>query len=209
CERLPASSRLHTVGVGSAVNRSLTGPAARAGHGVEVIVGLGEDPERAASRLLARTTAPILVDLAISGSALVEHAPARLPDLFAGAPALVSLALRSEGGELLVRGRTPEGTWEQRLQVEPVGPGQGSGAVVALFGREAVEDLETRLAAGGDAREIDAAVERIGIDFQIATRLTSWVAVSEERTVGPNDPLRRERMPHELPFGMSAEGLGL
>ena len=48
CERLPARSRLHTVGVGSAVNRSLTGPAARAGHGVEVIVGLGEDPERAA-----------------------------------------------------------------------------------------------------------------------------------------------------------------
>ncbi len=209
CERLPASSRLHTVGVGSAVNRSLTGPAARAGHGVEVIVGLGEDPERAASRLLARTTAPILVDLAISGSALVEHAPARLPDLFAGAPALVSLALRPDGGEILVRGRTLEGTWEQRLRVDPVGQGQGSGAVVALFGREAVEDLETRLAAGGDRREIDAAVERIGIDFQIATRLTSWVAVSEERAVGPNDPLRRERMPHELPFGMSAEGLGL
>src|SRR6185437_6208778 len=92
---------------------------------------------------------------------------------------------------------------------EPVGPGQGSAAVVALFGREAVEDLETRLAAGGDRQENDAAVERIGIDFQIATRLTSWVAGSEERTVGPNDPLRRERMPHELPFGMSAEGLGL
>src|SRR5262249_14824318 len=158
-----------------------TGPAARAGHGVEVIVGLGEDAERAAARLVARTSAPLLVDLVLGGSALVEHAPAKLPDLFAGAPALIGVALRPDGGELTVRGRTPEGTWEQRLRVAPAAPGEGSQAVVALFGREAVEDLETRLAAGGDAREVDATIERIGVDFQISTRLTSWVAVSKDR----------------------------
>jgi Ca-activated chloride channel family protein len=121
----------------------------------------------------------------------------------------VGVALRPEGGDLVVRGRTPEGTWEQRLQVAPVAAGEGSAAVGALFGREAVEDLEMRLAAGWGAREIDAAVERIGLDFQISTRLTSWVAVSEEATVDPGDPLRRQRMPQELPYGMSAEGLGL
>jgi len=82
-------------------------------------------------------------------------------------------------------------------------------SIFALFGREAVEDLEMRFAAGGDAREIDREIERLGIDHQISTRLTSWVAVSEEQTVDPGDPLRRERMPHELPYGMSAEGLGL
>jgi Ca-activated chloride channel family protein len=209
CDRLPMSSRLHTVGVGSGVNRSLTGPAARAGHGIEVVIGLGEDPERAASRLVAHTTEPLLVDLTISGSALVEHAPARLPDLFANAPALIGVALDPHGGDLVVRGRTAQGTWEQRLRVGPLDAGSGNQAAVALFGREAVEDLELRLAAGGDAREIDAAIERIGIDYQIATRLTSWVAVSQEITVDPGDPLRRERMPHELPYGMSAEGLGL
>jgi Ca-activated chloride channel family protein len=93
--------------------------------------------------------------------------------------------------------------------VSAIAAGEGNRAVVALFGREAVEDLETRLAAGGDAREIDASIERIGVDFQISTRLTSWVAVSEDITVDPGDPLRRERMPHELPYGVSAEGLGL
>ena len=209
CGRLPAASRLHTVGVGSAVNRSLTGPAARAGHGLEVILGLGEDPERAASRLVTRTSAPLLVDLVLAGSALVDHAPASLPDLFAGAPALIGVALRPEGGDLVLRGRTLEGSWEQTLRVAPTSPGEGNPAVVALFGREAVEDLETRLAAGGRAREIDAEIEGLGLDFQIATRLTSWVAVSKERTVDPGDPRRRERMPHELPHGMSAEGLGL
>ncbi len=57
---LPAGSRVHTVGVGSAVNRSLTGPAARAGRGLEVVIGLGEDPERAAAALCARTAAPLV-----------------------------------------------------------------------------------------------------------------------------------------------------
>ncbi|MFT3775331.1 MAG: VIT domain-containing protein [Minicystis sp.] len=209
CDRLPVSSRLHTVGVGSAVNRSLTGPAARAGHGVEVVIGVGEDPERAAARIVARTSEPLLVDLAISGPALVEHAPSRLPDLFAGAPALIGVALRPEGGEILVRGRTPEGSWEQRLRVPSLDYASGNAGIAALFGREAVEDLEMRLAGGGDGREIDREIERIGIEFQISTRLTSWVAVSEEQTVDPGDPLRRERMPHELPYGMSAEGVGL
>jgi Ca-activated chloride channel family protein len=207
--QLPASSRLHTVGVGSAVNRSLTGPAARAGHGLEVILGLGEDPERAAARLVARTKAPLLVDLSLTGSALVEHAPAKLPDLFAASPALIGVALRPEGGELTVHGRTLDGDWEQTLRVAPVDPGQGNAAVVALFGREAVEDLETRLAAGDGRRAIDADIEALGIDFQIATRLTSWVAVSRDRAVDPGDPRRRQRMPHALPHGMSAEGLGL
>ncbi len=209
CDRLPASARLHTVGVGSAVNRSLTGPAARAGRGIEVVVGLGEDPERAADRLVARTTDPLLVELSVTGDALIEHAPRRLPDLFAGAPALIGVALRAGGGELQVRGRTAAGSFEQRIHVRPIAAESGSQAVVALFGREAVEDRELELAAGGDLRDINAAVERLGLDFQIATRLTSWVAVSHGETVDPRDALRRERMPHEIPHGASVEGLGL
>jgi len=121
----------------------------------------------------------------------------------------VSVALRPEGGDLVVRGRTHAGSWEQRVRVAPSAEGSGSPTVTSLFGRELVEDLEMRLAAGGDARDLDGDLERTGIDFQISTRLTSWVAVSQEQTVDPGDPLRRERMPQELPYGLSAEGVGL
>jgi Ca-activated chloride channel family protein len=208
-EGLPATSRLHTVGVGSAVNRSLTGPAARAGHGIEVVIGLGEDPEHAARQLVARTRAPLVVELEVAGTALAEVSPARLPDLFAGAPAQIALRLRPEGGDLVVRGRTAGGRWEERQIVPALDAGHGSAAVVCLFGREQVEDLEMRRAAGEDAGQIDRAIERIGLDFQVSTRLTSWIAATEEATVDPRDPTRRERIPQELPYGMSVEGLGL
>jgi Ca-activated chloride channel family protein len=207
-EKLPSGACLHAVGVGSAVNRSLTGSAARAGRGVEVILGLGEDPERGARRIVACTESPLVVDVTLEGSALLASAPARRSALFAASPVLASVKLRPEGGELVARGRTEDGTWEQRVLVPACAPGEGPQAVVALFGREAVEDLEMDRAATGRT-DADQAIETLGLEFQIATRLTSWVAVAEEPSVDPLEPLRRVKMPQALPYGMSMEGLGL
>ncbi len=207
--RLPAGSRVHTVGVGSGVNRSLTQPAARAGRGLEIIIGLGEDPEAGAKRLLERTTAPLVTEVTLSGSAVVKVAPEHTPDLFAGAPALLSVALKASGGEVVIHGKTANGPFVQRLEVKPVEPGEGNGAVCALFAREQVEDLETDRAVGGDVARLDRFIEQLGLQFQISTRLTSWVAVSQDATVDPRAPKRNETVPHNLPYGMSAEGLGL
>jgi len=209
CQRLPAGSRVHAVGVGSGVNRSLTQPAARAGRGLEIIVGLGEDPEAAAKRLLERTVAPLVTEVTVSGSAVVKVAPEHTPDLFGGSPALLSVALKASGGEVFINGKTAHGPFVQRLEVKPVERGEGNAAVCALFAREQVEDLETDRAAGGEAQKIDRFIEQLGVQFQISTRLTSWVAVSAEVTIDPKAPKRTETVPHNLPYGMSAEGLGL
>ncbi len=207
--RLPKGSRVHTVGVGSGVNRSLTMPAARAGRGVELVIGLGEDAEPFVQRLLARTNAPLLTDVEISGSAVLCVAPSRIPDLFGGNPALVSLKLRPEGGEVIVRSRSAEGDVEDRLVVRPAAHGEGSQTAATLYAREVVEDLELGVATGGNKAELDREIERLGIDFQISTRLTSWVAISAQQMVDPRAPRRSETMPQALPFGMSAEGVGL
>ncbi|MDP1827297.1 MAG: VIT domain-containing protein [Archangium sp.] len=208
-KRLPKGSRVHTVGVGSGVNRSLTLPAARAGRGVELIIGIGEDAEPFVQRLFARTNAPLLTDVEISGSAVLGSAPARIPDLFGGSPALVSLKLRPEGGEVIIRSRSADGDVEDRVMVRPTTHGEGSHAVTTLYAREVVEDLELGVATGGNKAELDREIERFGIDFQISTRMTSWVAVSARQMVDPRAPRRTETMPQALPFGMSAEGLGL
>ena len=204
---LPLSCRLHTVGVGSAVNRTLTSGAARAGRGVEIVVGLGENPMPAVARLLAGLEAPVLTDLALTGSAMFDHAPARLPDVHAGAPALIGLRLRPEGGELRITGRFGDRWWEELMRVPAMAVGTGNAAVIACYGREAVEDLEMRVAAG-EGTGLDRWIETLGLEFQIATRLTSWVAVTEAATVDPGQPLRRERIPQALPAGLSVAGLG-
>jgi Ca-activated chloride channel family protein len=204
---LPPGSRLHAVGVGSSVNRALTVPAARAGRGVEAVIGLEEDVAPNVARLLARMLEPVLTEVKISGSAVLDQAPGATPDVYAGSPLRVALKLRPEGGDLHVDGLTPTGAWKADLHVQAITAGEGQPAIASLYAREAVEDLELARAAGVPVSDDD--IVRIGLDFQIATRLTSWVAVSEEPTVDPRQPFRRERMPHALPHGISVEGLGL
>jgi Ca-activated chloride channel family protein len=74
--------------------------------------------------------------------------------------------------------------------------------------RESIEDLEADLAAGGDAAAIDREVQRIGLEFQIATRRTSWVAISEEPGVDPQAPTRRVRMPQARSTRAGRIGVG-
>jgi len=199
---LPDASRLHTVGVGSAVNRSLTAAAARAGRGVEIVVGIDEDGAAAAQRLLSHLSAPLVTEIAIRGSAVRRCAPARLLDLAAGAPVLVSLELDPAGGEIEIHGHG----FERRISVPAAAPRTGRSALASLFARECVEDLEMRAVAG---EKLDAEIEQLGIAFAIATRLTSWVAVSEEPTVDPRQATRRVRIAQALPHAMSLDGLGL
>lgn len=205
---LPAHSRVHVVGVGSATNRTLTRGASRAGRGLELLVGVDETPDEAVRRLLARTSAPLLDELVVDGAAVLQRAPRALPDLFAGAPVRLLLQLNPAGGALRVRAHGPGGEFVQGLQVPALANG-GDATIVRAFAREAVEDLEVELAAGGDARSVDARIESLGLAHGISTRLTSWVAISASVTVDPQAPQRRELVPQQLPHGMSVDQLGL
>lgn len=202
--QLPASCRFHCMGVGHGVNRTLTQGAARAGRGVEVVVAPGEDVEPAMKRMLARTDLPLVVDVELSGSALAASGPTA--DLYDGSPAKAAVMLHPAGGELRVRGRAATGFFEETIQVPATAAGEGSGRVLARYAREQVEELELLKATG---ENVDRQVESLGLDFQISTRLTSWVAISDEQTVDPTKPTRRVEQPHERARGMSAEGIGL
>jgi Ca-activated chloride channel family protein len=190
------------------VNRSLTAPAARAGGGVEIVIGLGEDAERAARRLLERTAQPILTEVSIQGEALLDFAPRRLPDVYRGSPARIAMRLRSGGGRLTVAARSAAGRFEAAVDMPALALGAGPPAVTALFGREQVEDLEARRTVEPHS-EIDPWIERIGLGFRLATRATSWVAIDESISVRAGAERRRIEQPHEIPEGLSVEALGL
>ena len=207
-ESLPVSCRMHVVGVGSAVNRTLAASLARAGRGAEVLIGLDEDAERLSKQLIDKTRAPVLTDLVIGGDALIEHAPEHVPDVFAGSPVLASLQVRPTGGEIVVRGNLARGIWEQRIKVPAVAAGDGNQAVVALFGRERVADLEMRWSIGREAQAIDREIESLGLVFQIATRRTSWLAIDDDRSVDPRLGSRHEEIPQELPYGTTMASFG-
>src|SRR5262249_34556139 len=154
-----------------------------------------EDAERGAKRLLDRTRMPIVTNVEIAGSAVMRHAPEQMPDVYEGAPIVAALALKPEGGELIVRGQLARDTWEQKITVPARKPGEGNQAIAALYGRERVADVEAHALFDS----IDGEVEDLGLEFQIATRMTSWVAVDESRIV--TGRTRDQLIPQELPYG--------
>lgn len=209
--RLPGACRVHTLGIGHGVNRTLTAGAARAGRGLERIVAPGENPADACAELLTVMERPVVVDLDVDGSEGVELATGPL-DVFAASPSLIPVRLDVDAsghptGFVRLRGRTAEGTWTATLDV--AGAPEGSGANAALFAREKVQELETFGPVNSSASETDSQIEALGLAFQIATRRTSWIAITDGRTVDPRVPTRNVEMPHELGACLSAEGLGL
>ena len=215
--RLPEGARLHTVGVGAAPNRALTRAVARAGRGVEVFACDEASASRAVLRLCRATARPVLTELSIAGAAVLGLAPGRPRDVLAGQPLTLSLELAPEGGAVEV-GARQAGTserWIWRIVVPAsAAPGGGLPAthlpLGALYGRERIADLELEASAIGNRSEgLDARIEAAGLRHRIASRMTSLVAVADEPSVDPKLPRRRERLPVEIPAGVSAEGTGL
>lgn len=201
-DHLPRGCRLHTVGVGSVINRFLTKIAARVGRGTEVILDPGGSVDQALKRLLLRISPPLITDLELSGSAFRDHEPTKVPDLFGASPVLLSVRLKSTGGMLQVRGDTIVGPWSAEIQVPAQEAGAGQPSIVALYGRERIEDLESLFLANRSPTLVDQQIEQTGLDFQIATRRTSWIAISDQPTVDPEVKRREEVILHELPHGV-------
>ena len=224
--RLVPGARLHAVGIGSAPNRTLIRGAARAGRGVEVLVADDDDARAASRRLLRATVRPVLTDLEVGGPALVKLAPEKPQDVLEGQPLVLLAEISGTGGALKIQGNQAEitATWQYRVEIPAAGetketavqspgsPGVTALPLGALFGREAIEDVELQLAAvrhGRGHEELEDQIEKLGLRHGIASRKTSLVAISEDPTVDPKDPRRRERLAVEVPAEVSAEGAGL
>lgn len=171
----------------------------------------------ASRRLRQATERPVLTELTVRGSAVRAVAPTRARDVLAGQTVVLAIELDPSGGTIEARGHRAGSSepWLRRLDLPAAGA--SSTAVTstpiplgALYGREAAADAEMRLTAHpDDAERIDLEIEAIGMRHRIATRRTSLVAIADEPSVDPRQPRRRERLPVELPAGVSAEGVGL
>ncbi len=225
--RLPEGARAHTVGVGAAPNRALTRAVARAGRGVEVFAADEASAAEASRRLCRATVHPVLTGLSVHGDGLRGLAPERPRDVFGGQPLVLALELNPEGGPVEVSGRQAGTTeaWIWRILMPATHAGtpaeEGASARIsaiaattlplgALYGREAIADLELRAAAPlRDGEDLNARIEQAGLRHRITSHMTSLVAVAEEPSVDSKLPRRRERLPVEMPAGVSAEGSGL
>ena len=208
------NARVFAFGIGSSVNHFLLDKMARYGRGEVEYVGLKDDGSAAARRFHERVHSPLLTDISIDwgGLPVTGVYPARIPDLFAAKPLVVSGRYAAPGAR-----RNPPARQDGRPRLHsrdprqparlPAGERRAGHAVGAPPRRRPdVARISAACSAAPCATISSSRSPSSGIDYRLMTQFTSFVAV-EEKTVTEGGTPRRVEVPVEMPEGMSYEGV--
>ena len=197
-------SRLFTVGIGSAPNSHFMRNAAELGRGTFTYIGRIDEVGDRMVELFAKLEAPVLkgVTLQWPDAAHAESWPARIPDLYAGEPLVVSAALEQLTGELRISGLRAGRVWEGRV---PLSTGQSGAGMASLWARAKVASLMNSLREGAPSDAVRGQVIALASAHRLVTRYTSFVAVERAPARPPEARLERAEMPTNLPEGWEYE----
>lgn len=201
---LIGTTRIHTIGIDRAVNAGFLGRLAALGGGRAELVESEDRLDEAMEHIHRRIGAPVVTDLAVTGSGLRliddERAPARLPGLYPGVPLVVAGRFAGKpGGSITVTGRTRDDrefrtTLDVRERTEP--------AITAQWARARLRDLEDAYAAGN--RGLEERIVATSLRYGVLCRFTAFVAV-DSRVVNEGGETKRVTQPVELPSGWESD----
>ena len=193
--------RVHTVGIDTAVNAAfLTRLAALAGGHSELVES--EDRLDVAMRAIHhRIATPLVTDLQITGGSLDADtvAPQPIPDLFPGAPLVLTGRLTGDPESVTVVGTATDGSeWRHTLTAHP----SENAALGAIWARARIRDLEDRYAIGAveASAELVRRIIATSLEFGVLSRFTAFVAV-DSRVVNEGGGPRQMTQPVDLPAG--------
>ena len=199
--------RIHTIGIDRTVNAAFLERLARISGGRCELVESEDRLDEAMAQIHRRIGAPVATGLSLVGAGLaVDLAsvePARLPDLFVGAPLVVSGRFTgAPAGEVVVRGTGADG---EPWQTSVTAVAAADAGLAAYWARGRVRDLEDGFASGHGGEEAERAIVRTSLRFGVLCRFTAFVAV-DSRVVNQSGAMRRATQPVDSPSGWGAAG---
>ena len=193
-------SRLFTVGIGSAPNGHFMRKAAELGRGTFTYIGRIDEVGEKMAALFVRLEAPVLKNISLRwpAGAHAEAWPARVPDLYAGEPLVITAALDRLDDELQVSGVRAGHIWQARV---PLATGQHGAGMGSLWARAKVASLMDSIREGASPDVVREKVIALATAHRLVTRYTSFVAVEQTPARPAGAPLESAAMPTNLPAG--------
>jgi Ca-activated chloride channel family protein len=192
------SSRLFTVGIGSAPNAWFMTKAADFGRGSFTFIGSPAEVGDKMGALFEKLERPLVRDIELDfADPRSEMWPRRVPDLYSGEPIAVAVRLSGVRTGLEIRGRTGERSWKTHVEL---GASLSGAGIHKLWARRKVASLMDELRTGVDSAEIRERVVALGLRHGLVTRYTSLVAV--ERIA--SNPTGMQPQSHQIPVNMPA-----
>jgi Ca-activated chloride channel family protein len=192
--------RIHALGIDRAVNMGFLQQLADISSGSCFLVESQEQLETVIDRVQRRLGDPVLQNLLVraDGIRIDEHSliPARLPDLFAGAP--VTIRGRYQGkpsATFVVSANTADGKpWSQSIP----GVRQDLPALTTLWAKHRLRDLEDAYAIH-PSHDTEQMIIGLSLKYQVLCKFTSFLAVDRSRVANPEGKQHQVIQPVEMP----------
>jgi len=197
-------------GIGTGVNRYLVEGLANAGQGEPFIITSQEEAGPEAEKFRKYISNPVLTDVNITFNEfeVYDLVQESYPDVFAERPVMIfGKFIGSPKGNIVVTGKGGYEDVETRIDLAS-GKSDGSNSGLRyLWAREKIRILDDYANSGYDIQELEDQVTEIGLEYNLLTRYTSFIAVdSESRNNSGN--ITSVRQPLPLPQGVSNYAVG-
>ena len=199
------TSRLFTIGIGSAPNSHFMRKAAEFGRGTFTHIGSTSEVKAQMDAIFRKLERPALTDLHIEGlDGQVEMFPPRIPDLYEGEPVAVVLKGRSLPETVTIQGMIGSAPWTTAITLKDREPREG---LSVFWARQKIAALMDQQHYGQDEAATKQAVLDVALPHHLVSKYTSLVAV-DVTPVRPADKLlQAHAMKTNLPDGQDYQAI--
>lgn len=214
------NARIYAFGVGTSVNHYLLSEMGRVGRGFSRFIDPTENPDEVAVELAKKLEAPVLTDISIDWGdlAVQEVTPAIIPDLFGGDSIRIQGKFTTAGEHTVringkVRGAAA--SMPLRIMLPEASNHSEVSAIPIIWARSQIADLMRQINTPSHMRAAEASddllkakVVDLGLSHALATKWTSFVAVSK-KVVNRNPSIAKEaQVPLPMVKGVTAKAYG-
>lgn len=207
-KRQLGQSRLFTVGIGAAPNHFFMRQAARAGRGSFTTIADNDAVMPAMQRLFEQLQRPSLtdIDIALPDAGVVQRYPNPISDVYWGQPIVAAIKSDLPPMSLSVEALLDGMPWQADLPplafASALMPTAESG-LSQLWAKEKINALTEEAILWGNNSMNDEAITQLGLDYQLVTPHTAFVAIEEVIRRDPlMAPLLSQHVANQPPAGM-------
>ena len=194
------STRLFTVGIGSAPNTLFMRKAAQFGRGTFTYIDPGSSIKDRMLELFNQLERPSLRDIQVEWPAgmEVEQLPEKIPDLYYGEPLIITARTPSGQASVTINGMLPGRKWQRDLHA---GPPQNETGIATIWAGNKVDALFDSMVTGVAEPVIKPQIIELALEHNLLTKYTSFVAVEEKPVRPEGEEAKDKQIANLMPRG--------
>ncbi|VAW57946.1 Inter-alpha-trypsin inhibitor domain protein [hydrothermal vent metagenome] len=205
-----ASSRLFTVGIGSAPNSYFMRKAAQFGRGSFTHISDINEVDNKMSNLFKRLENPLMTDLEIEfeKGTHTEMWPARIADLYHGGAIVLAIKTDKPLQQVNLQGTRALSPWQATLDLTQnniSGDTMNSNGIGRFWARRKIAALMDSVHSGANKSRVRNKVIDIALNHHLVSKYTSLVAVDVEPSRPAEKKIEQQALPVNLAQGQTAQ----